>query len=999
MRKFVCALVSVLAISCLNPPASAQSRVDFHLLPAVSTGPMDPDWSPDGRYLVYAARGDIWKIPVDGGPAVALTEGPAYHSEPAFSPDGDKIALTMDIDDDLEIGIVDVATGQLTRLTNSPQPDFAAEWSPDGASLFFVSRRYGDLDILRLEIATGQISKVIAGPGNEYQPKISPDGQTLAYVGPVENRNGSGGIWRWSLVSGERELVHYEESSYRLKPQWSADGQNLIYVSDAAGSPDLAVVPANGGNRIRLSGESSAEFDPAISPNGQRLAFVSNEAGTTQLFTMSSAGGERGSWSPVTASAREHRFKTGFVTGRILDANKKVVPARLMLSASDGRSYTEDGGFHRLVPATRTHYQHTNGEFTIEVPVGPLLVEAMRGFEFLPARATVDIRAGQTIGIALQLRRIDDPALRGWYSGDMHVHDLHEGRFGISHEVFFQQLVADDLRVANALIHMDGSKIMGRWDDLTGMPSLLSTKTHILQYSQEFRGAFGHVGLVGISQFIMPMIGGAPNTPFAADDLGIRHIDAAHAQGGLAGFVHPYNVPVNGPADAATAAIPVIAALGKGDFYDVVSVASRELESAGIYYKLLNSGIRIAATGGTDNFSDVWFDPSGGAARTYAQIGDGNSLDFPAWLHAVEQGRTFASNGPLLFLSVNGSQPGDEIWLSSDEPRVVQVVAKLASISPLETVEILLNGDVVAKWSPDGDGPNWQFDTSVTVPAGGWIAARAIGPPSPYVGDAFAFAQTSPVYITGTSPQFTSLADAGYLLQSVDELWRRVESRNAWFDEKQKATYLHYVNKARSYYRDVMLLHPDDAYFNATAPDTFLVDVSTTKGSVLMEIHRNWAPRGVDRFYNLVRGGYYDDSRFFRIRDSDFVQFGIHGKPAVAQSWRNKRIPDDPVKQSNKRGTIAFAMGTEADDRTTQIYINLKDKPELDAMGFAIMGEVVEGMEVADALYSGYGETAAGGIRAGNQDVAFDGGNEFFSTHFPNLDSIIKATIVSDRDN
>lgn len=999
MRMFACVLAVTLAIFCMNSPASAQSRVDFHLLPAVSTGPLDPDWSPDGRYLVYAAHGDLWKLPMDGGASVALTEGPAYYSEPAYSPDGNTIALTMDIDGDLEIGIVDVATGELQRLTNSPQPDFAAEWNPDGTSLFFVSRRFGDLDILRMELATGQVSKVVAGPGNEYQPKISPDGQSLAYVAPVENRNGSGGIWLLSLASDDRKLVHYEESSYRLKPEWSPDGKQLIYVSDAAGSPDLAIVPAQGGNRIRLTEDSMAEFDPAISPDGTRLAFVSNEAGPTQLFTMSAAGGERNSWSPVTAAERKRRFRTGFVTGRVLDANEQTVPARLMVSASDGRSYTEDGGFHRIVPATRTHYQHTNGEFRIEVPVGPLDLEAMRGFEFLPVRASVDIHDGETSEVVLRLRRIDDPASRGWYSGDMHVHDLHEGRFGMSHNAFFQQLVADDLRVTNALIHMDGSKIMGRWNDLTGAPNSLSTETHILRYSQEFRGAFGHIGLVGINQFIMPMIGGAPNTPFSADDLGIRHIDAAHEQGGIAGFVHPYNVPVSGPADAATAAIPVIAALGKGDFYDVASVASLELESAKIYYKLLNAGIHIAATGGTDNFSDVWFDPSGGATRTYAQTGEQKQLDHTSWLRAVEEGRTFASNGPLLFLSVDGVQPGEEISLSSDDPDVVEVVAKLASVTPVEKLEILLNGEVVAKWRPDGGGPNWQFETSVTVPAGGWIAARAIGPSSRYVGDAFAFAQTSPVYIKVDNQQFTSLADANYLLQSVDELWRRVETRDAWFDGEQKANYLHYVDQARSYYRDVMLLHPEDAYFAAKAPETFRVEFSTTKGTVLLELHRGWAPRGVDRFYNLVRSGYYDDSRFFRIRDGDFVQFGIHGKPAVAQSWRNQRIPDDPVRQSNKRGTVAFAMGTEPDDRTTQVYINLKDKPELDAMGFAIMGEVIKGMDVADALYSGYGETAAGGIRAGNQDVAFEGGNEFFSAQFPKLDSIIRATIVDEQND
>ena len=209
----------------------------------------------------------------------------------------------------------------------------------------------------------------------------------------------------------------------------------------------------------------------------------------------------------------------------------------------------------------------------------------------------------------------------------------------------------------------------------------------------------------------------------------------------------------------------------------------------------------------------------------------------------------------------------------------------------------------------------------------------------------------------------------------MTKLWRRITARNAWFSPDQKSRYENYVERARSFYQNVLLEHPEDEAFQVRAPETFGVTLRTTEGSIEAKLHRSWAPQGVDRFYNLVRNGYYDDSRVFRIRDRDFVQFGIHGDPTIAQAWRHQRITDDPVVKSNKRGTIAFAMGTEPNDRTTQIYINLKDKPELDELGFSVMGEVVSGMNAADALYSGYGESAAGGIRGGKQDVAFEGGN------------------------
>ena len=803
--KFAARLMIV--VSLFAAPQVSGQLLDFHLLPAVSTGPLDPDWSPDGRFLAYAARGDIWMVAVEGGEAIGLTQGPAYHSEPTFSSDGSKVAFTMDFDGNLEIGVVDVAGSAIERLTTNAELDFAPDWSADGKSLYFVSRRYGSLDILRMDLVSRHIAKVVAGSENEFQPAVSPDGRLLAYVAHVENRNGSGGIWVLPLDGGEPELVHYEESSYRLKPQWSPDGKTLTYVSDAAGSTDIAIVPATGGNRIRLTSEPAGEFDPALSPDGTRVAFVSNQSGPTTLFMLSAAGGAKGAWVPVHIASRKPQFRTGTIRGRILDEMGTVIPARIMLQASDGRSYTQDGGFHKMVPATRTHYQHANGVFEIEVPAGKTSVEAMHGFEFLPTRVNVDVPEGEVIEVDIQLRRMDDPRVRGWYSGDMHVHDLHQGRFGLTHDDFFQQLVADDVGVANALIHMDGTKIMGRWDDLTGTPSELSTETTILRYSEEFRGSFGHIGLVGISQFVMPMIAGTPNTAFASDILGVSQIDTAHAQGAIAGFVHPYR-SVESPSDAATKAIPVLAALGKGDFYDVASVFSWELESASVYYKLLNSGIRIAATGGTDNFSDVWYDPSAGTTRTYAHIPSDDSFNFNNWLSAVRDGRTFATSGPLLFLTVNGRQPGDEIRLSASESTTLNVKVVVKSISPLDIVEVVVNGEVAQIWSPEGDGPNWSFEAFIDVTAGGWIAARATGPTSRYVGDDFAFAQTSPVFVVRDGKAFTSAADAQFLLHSVDELWRRVNARNTWFNDQQKNTYRQHVESARRYYQSVILLHP-----------------------------------------------------------------------------------------------------------------------------------------------------------------------------------------------
>lgn len=155
------------------------------------------------------------------------------------------------------------------------------------------------------------------------------------------------------------------------------------------------------------------------------------------------------------------------------------------------------------------------------------------------------------------------------------------------------------------------------------------------------------------------------------------------------------------------------------------------------------------------------------------------------------------------------------------------------------------------------------------------------------------------------------------------------------------------------------LRDPADPFWKDRAPAVFRVKIDTTAGAFTLEVHRDWAPIGVDRFYNLVRAGFYDDSRFYRVT-TRFAQFGIPGRPEIARVWRNVAIPDDPVRESNTRGRFAFAM-TGPDTRSTQIYICLTDMSSQDKDGFAPLGTVLEGMDVVDKLYNGYGENAGGG--------------------------------------
>jgi len=179
----------------------------------------------------------------------------------------------------------------------------------------------------------------------------------------------------------------------------------------------------------------------------------------------------------------------------------------------------------------------------------------------------------------------------------------------------------------------------------------------------------------------------------------------------------------------------------------------------------------------------------------------------------------------------------------------------------------------------------------------------------------------------------------------------------------------------------------------APAAGDYSVRLDTTKGAIVIAVHRNWAPRGADRFRELVGARYFDDSRFFRVVKGQWAQFGVNGDPKVAASWRTRTIPDDPRRESNTRGRVAFAFAVP-NGRTTQVYISLRDNSYQDEQGFVPFGEVVGGLDVADALNSEYGERAGGGIRAGRQQPLFDGGNAYLDREFPRLDRLLRARVM-----
>jgi TolB protein len=776
---------AILVVSARPNRYGHSDREERHLMPAVSSGPLDPVWSPDGKWIAFSMRGDIWKMPADGGVAVAVTSGPAYHFEPSWSPDGSRLAFSYQSTGNMEIGIVSANGGVEETISSNPAVDIQPAWSRDGKSLFFTSARAGGWRIFRHDLATKADTQVVQG----IQPAVSPDGTRLAY----EQR----GLRVIDLATGTSTLVRDEETEYRMEPAWTPDGQNIVYVTEDRGSNDIRIIPVAGGDPIELTVDHDRhEMSPSVSPDGTRVAFVQFRAGMPILFTSGIGGGRVTSWRQVSIKARQPVTPSGRVRLRVVGADGKPMPSRIYVDASDGRHYTPDDAFHRSMMVFDRHYFHTQGESEVEVPVGRTTIEAVRGWEYKPKAVTVNVTTGSMQTATIQLDRLIDLPAQGWYSGDGHVHDLHQG-FGLTHEAFFRQLVAEDLHVTYALIHMDGTRLMGRWSDLTGEPSVHSTKTHILQYAQEFRGGLGHIGMIGTREFILPFTAGAAGTAYSQPSLERIYLEGARKQGGLAGFMHPYTSAPRQPSNAASTLIALDLAEGLGDYYDVGALYSDERGSADFYYRLLNAGFRIAATGGTDNFSDVWIDPPAGSDRTYAHLS--GPLTLANWMDAIKRGRTFFSTGPLVRFEVDGREAGDEIALADGASPTVRVVADVVSIAPMESLDVVVNGEV-AQTVRASDPLRVSFDGPIAVPRGGWVTVRVTGPKSKYLGDDYAFAQTSPVYVTRGGRRHLKAEDVQFLLETVNAIWTRVE-KSRWRSDSEREAFRAAVDRARAFYQ------------------------------------------------------------------------------------------------------------------------------------------------------------------------------------------------------
>jgi TolB protein len=490
---------------------------------------------------------------------------------------------------------------------------------------------------------------------------------------------------------------------------------------------------------------------------------------------------------------------------RLRDESGQPLAARIYLTDGDGNTCVPSGTILRQGRA-RERYFHAAGEFKVDIASDSAVVEAVKGFEYLPVRQQVRLMPDQTAAVTLTLRRTNDMPALGWHPGDVHMHPNHRlGGLYIGMEDSLLLAAGEDIRVANLLISSVGDIAHVFDTELFrgGKPDPLSTPETLLVVQEEFRNTsamYGHMALLGISRLVEPFFSGQPNSSYWEDyPPNYTIARKAKEQGAAVAYLHPSNGPGIPSGYHVAREFPIDLALGVVDALDVLSNLDEE-GACWIYYKVLNSGLKCTASAGTDSQMDGIRAATPGGSKVYVKAG--NPLTYETWVAAYKAGRTFVSNGPLLWLEAGGKEPGEEIRLPA--PGAVEVVARTQSIVPIETLELIVNGQVVAAAKPSADGSRAELRTKLSLENSSWVAARVWGPGHRLVmNDPKAFAHTSPVYCYVGNRPIALPEDARVLVTWIDGLIEDVRKSPRFESETRRQEVIALFEKGREYYRKV----------------------------------------------------------------------------------------------------------------------------------------------------------------------------------------------------
>src|SRR5262245_28696537 len=748
-------------------------------------GAIQPRLSPDGSTVAFSYQGEIWTGPRAGGTMTLLTPSQGLDTEPAWSPDGKRVAFLRGA----AVKVVLFPDGKDVPLPKlvSVGGTYAVsklEFSADGKRLLGPFRVGATNRLTWFDLESGELTPLV--PVSSYfRFALSPDGKWVVHTAspdqPGEQAGNDGShtdLWKLP-ADGKQKAEKVCRFPARVHDLCWADGRSLVVATELGQAhDDLWKVPLADPLRgmVKLTSGQADEDRPCVSRDGRWLVYTDNRSGPTALVVRDLAGGAE---SLIRFDTMDYRRPTGTLRLTVRDAaSGKPTTARVSLREDGGRFHAPAGSLHRSLRG-RGHF-YCDGAAELTVPAGAYRLAGYRGPEYKVASREILVKEGQTHEVTVELERWVHLAKAGWYSGELHIHaNYGYGSWFNTPETMRQQCVGEDLNVCNFMVAQSDADLVFDRPFFRGGPDPLSTSENILYWNQEFRSTvWGHMTLVNLQQLVEPIFTGFQGTTNPWDTPSNADIaDRTHWQKGVVNYTHVSQGEDWSKTPYAAKAIPIDAALGK---IDTLDINNSWAGSVPLWYRLLNCGFRIPATAGTDVFLNRISSNLPGGDRVY--VHSGAPLSYERWIEGLKAGRSFVTNGPMLTFTVDDEEPGQVLKLG-EKPKV-RVKATARSPFPLTKAELVHNGKVIATARLADDRLTASLDQEVMLDRGGWLAFRAEGRGTSDGATPGLNAHTNPVYVeaAGVIPRLAEEARA--FLKWIDQFEILLRARNRFPTEK-----------------------------------------------------------------------------------------------------------------------------------------------------------------------------------------------------------------------
>ena len=784
-------------------------------LPQLTTGPSAVAFSPDGSELVYSMAGSLWRQKIGSDSASEITHGSGYDYQPDWSRDGRHVVFARYEHSAIELWQLDLQSGRETQLTHGGAVNVEPRYAPDGTRIAFVSTAgTGHLNLFVAEVGADHLGTpkplvyerksditryYYSAWDHALSPAWTPDGRQIVFVGNHDVAYGTGGLWKVDVdAPSTPKLILGEETTWRAHPEVAPDGRRVLFASYHGRQwHQLWMTTLDGAQPLPLTFGDFDRTDARIAPDGTRMACISNQGGNTSLQVQQLTGG---AVTPVTARERRYKVPMGELTIRVRDEHGPVA-ARLGVIGVDGRAYAPadrwmhaDDGFDRKLQPFENHYFHCPATCTLQVPRGKATITVTRGLDYAIEERTIDV--GEHAAADIALRSIALPERYGpWISADLHVHMNYGGHYRSTLESLAAQASAEHLDVIHNLVVNKEERV----PDIAEFtqPPFRRDGALIIQ-GQEFHTSYwGHLGILQPDDHYLTPGYAAYALSAMASPYPYNGVVAelGHRQHALIGYVHPFEERVDPDRDAnLTNALPADVAHDRVDYYEVVGFSDHK-SSADVWYRLLNLGFRLPAGAGTDAMTNY--------ASLRGPVGTNRvflNVAMPAKPDELKQplkdGHTFATNSALLGFDLDGKRPGDVI----ERPAAAHLAyhASLRSIVPMDHLEIVANGRVVATLALDATRTSADAEGDVRLDASGWVVLRAWNEHAdPHVQDIYPYATTSPVYVKVGKVAPKSPADARFFMRWLERMLESAAARTDYNSARERSDTLEYIQSAR----------------------------------------------------------------------------------------------------------------------------------------------------------------------------------------------------------